>query len=218
MSVGVHSQEKEYPLFARVYDPVMALPERLLLGNHRAHLAEGLSGMALDLGSGTGAMFPHFPAELTVHAVEPDPHMRQRAADRAADVETDIELVEAGGEQLPYPNNSFDTAVAAFVLCTVQDLSASLDELARVIRPGGELRFLEHVRARGAAGRLHDALAPGWFHVAGGCTLNRRTGDVLTRDDRFELLEYERFESGLSRLLPLVRGRLERRRGSWLPV
>ncbi len=218
MSAGDHTHESGYPLFARVYDPVMALPERLLLADHRAQLAEGLSGTVLDLGSGTGAMFPHFPADLTVHAVEPDPHMRQRAADRAAGFEADIELVDAGGEQLPYPDDSFDTAVAVFVLCTVQDLSASLDELARVVRPGGELRFLEHVRARGVAGRLHDALAPGWFHVAGGCTLNRRTGEVLTRDERFELLEFERFESGLSRLLPLVRGRLERRRGSWLPV
>ena len=218
MSAGDHTHEVDHPLFAQLYDPVMRLPERLLLGDHRAHLAEGLSGMVLDLGSGTGAMFPHYPAELTVHAVEPDPHMREQAADRAAEFETDIELVEAGGERLPYPDDSFDTAVAVFVLCTVQDLAASLDELARVVRPGGELRFLEHVRARGAAGRLHDALAPGWFHAAGGCTLNRQTGDVLTRDDRFELLEYERFESGLSQLLPLVRGRLERRRESWLPV
>jgi len=216
MSSDDHSQAVGHPVFARVYDPVMALPERLLLADHRRHLAAGLSGMVLELGSGTGAMFPHYPAaNLTVHAVEPDPHMRRQAVDRAGAVETDIELVEAGGERLPYPDNSFDTAVAAFVLCTVADLGATLDELARVLRPGGELRFLEHVRGRGLTGRLHDVLAPGWFHVAGGCTLNRRTGNVLAGDERFELLEFERFESGLSQLLPLVRGRIEQRRGSF---
>jgi SAM-dependent methyltransferase len=208
----------EHPLFARIYDPVMALPERLLLADHRAHLAEGLSGKVLDLGSGTGAMFSHYPAGLTVHGIEPDAHMRQQAADRADGLDLDIEVVEASGENLPYPDNSFDAAVAVFVLCTVQDLGATLDELARVLRPGGELRFLEHVRARGAMGRLHDAVAPGWFHVAGGCNLNRRTGDRLVCEDRFELLEYTRFESGLSRFVPLVRGRLERRRESRLPL
>jgi ubiquinone/menaquinone biosynthesis C-methylase UbiE len=218
MSANDQSGDVDNPLFARLYDPVMSLPEQLLLADHRAHLADGLSGMVLDLGSGTGAMFPHYPKDLTVHAIEPDPHMRRQAATRANGSETDIELVDAGGERLPYPDDTFDTAVAVFVLCTVQDLTASLDELARVLRPGGELRFLEHVRARGVTGRLHDALAPAWFHVAGGCNLNRRTGDALARDERFELLEYDRFESGLSRLLPLVRGRLERRRGSWLPV
>jgi ubiquinone/menaquinone biosynthesis C-methylase UbiE len=220
MSSPAHSHDTEHPLFAQVYDPVMALPERMLLADHRSHLAEGLSGKVIDLGSGTGAMFPHYPGgrDLTVHGVEPDPYMRRQAADRADNLETDIEVVDASGESLPYPDDSFETAVAVFVFCTVQNLEATLDELARVLRPGGELRFLEHVRARGTVGSLHDALAPGWFHVAGGCTLNRQTGDVLARDERFELLEYSRFESGLSRLFPLIRGRLERRRGSWLPV
>lgn len=217
MSKNTHA-EQAHPLFARLYDPVMAVPERLLLSERRASLARGLSGRVLDLGSGTGAMFPHYPAEgLTVHAVEPDPHMRDRASDRADQVETDIETVEATGENLPYPDDFFDTVVASFVLCTVQDLGVTLDELARVLEPGGEFRFLEHVRARGVVGRLHDVLAPGWSHVAGGCTLNRRTGDSLTRDERFELVQYDRLESGISRLVPTVSGRLERRRESRLP-
>ncbi len=205
--------DPEHPLFARAYDPLMALPERFLLSDHRAHLADGLSGAVLDVGSGTGAMLPHYPAasDLTVHAVEPDPNMRQQATARAEKLDVHVEVVDAGAGDLPYPEDSFDAAVVAFVLCTVPDVGAALDELARVLRPGGEVRFLEHVRGRGAVGTLHDTLAPGWFHAAGGCTLNRQTGDTLVRDDRFELFEYTRFESGLSRVLPLVRGRLERR-------
>jgi SAM-dependent methyltransferase len=211
--------EPEHPLFARVYDPAMSLPERLLLADHRAHLAKGLSGMVLDIGSGTGAMFPHYPAGdgLTVHGIEPDPHMRRQAVDRADRLDLDIEVVDAGAEDLPYPDDSVDAVVAVFVLCTVPSLVATLDELARVLRPGGQLRFLEHVRGRGRIGRLHDVLAPGWFHAAGGCNLNRRTGDTLTGDHRFELFEYDRFESGLSRFLPLIRGRVERRHESAVP-
>jgi len=209
------SHDPEHPLFARVYDPVMALPERFLLADHRAHLAEGLSGLVLDIGSGTGAMFPHYPAtpEVTVHAVEPDPHMRRQAAERADRLPLDPTVVDAGVEDLPYPENSVDAAVAVFVFCTVPEPGAALDELARVLRPGGELRFLEHIRGRGRVGSVHDALAPAWYHAAGGCNLNRETGDVLAADERFDLFEYTRFESGLSGLLPLVRGRLERRGG-----
>ena len=204
------SDGPEHPFFARVYDPVMAVPERLLIADHRAHLASGLSGLVLDVGSGTGAMFPHYPVtpEVTVHAVEPDPHMRRRAAERADRLPLDPTVIDAGAADLPHPEDSVDAAVAAFVLCTVPDLGAALDELARVLRPGGELRFLEHVRGRGAVGTAHDALAPAWHRAAAGCNLDRRTGDALAADGRFDLLGYTRFGSGL---LPLVRGRLERR-------
>lgn len=213
-------RDSDHPIVAALYDPVMALPERLVFGEHREWLARGLRGDVLDIGSGTGAMFPHFTGQeaLSVHAVEPDPHMRKRAIDRGQGVDLDVEVVNAVAEDLPYPEDSLDAVVTSLVLCTVDDVDAALDEIARVLRPGGELRFLEHVRGRGGVGPLHDVLAPGWFHVAGGCNLNRRTGDRLSRDDRFELLEYDRYESGLSRLVPLVRGRLERRRESLLPI
>ena len=207
----------ERALFARMYDAVMAAPERLVLGDHREALAAGLSGRVLDVGSGTGATFPYYGPDTVVRGVEPDPGMCARARARAADLDHDIEVVDARAEDLPYPDDSFDAAVVALVLCTVTDVDAALDELARVLRPGGELRALEHVRGRGAVGRFHETLAPGWFRVAGGCHLDRSTGERLARADQFDLVEFTRFESGLTRLLPLVRARLERRRDSWLP-
>lgn len=212
------SHHSEHPLFARIYDPVMALPERWLLEDHREQLTEGLSGRVLDVGSGTGAMFPYYGPEVSVQGIEPDPAMRRRAVATAADADSDIEVTDARAEKLPYPDSSFDAAVAVFVLCTVRDLEAAIDELARVLRPGGELRVLEHVRARGAVGYLHDALAPVWFHVAGGCHLNRRTADTLLRTPAFELLEFSRSGSDLSRLVPTVRACLERRRDGRFPV
>ena len=198
-------------LFARLYDPVMSVPERTVLGRHREYLADGLSGSVLDIGSGTGAMFPYFGGDVSVQALEPDPHMRRRASGRTGETTATIALTGASAETLPYDDDTFDAVVASFVFCTIPDHERALDEVARVLRPGGEFRFVEHVRARDALGVVHDALAPGWYHAAGGCNLNRQTGDLFRTDDRFELLAYDRFESGLTRLLPLVRGRLERR-------
>ena len=165
--------------------------------------------------TGTGAQFPAFAdqAPITaVEAVEPDRTMRQRFRERADALDLPADVVDARAESLPYDDDSFDAVVAS--LCTIPDPEAALDEVARVLAPGGEFRFLEHVRGTGGVGIAHDLLAPCWHPVAGGCTLNRQTGDLFRRDDRFELLAYDRFESGLARGIPLIRGRLQRRRGS----
>lgn len=206
-----------HPLVSKLYDPVMALPERMVLDRHRRALAQGLSGQVLEIGAGTGAMFPYYTstgADIEVKAIEPDYHMRQQANERADGLDLDITILDANAESLPFDDNSIDAAVVSLVFCTIEDPEAALAELARVLTSGGDVRFLEHVRARGAIGRAHDLLTPGWYHVAGGCHLNRTTGDLFRQDDRFELMEYTRFESGLTRALPLVRGRLKRRQDS----
>jgi ubiquinone/menaquinone biosynthesis C-methylase UbiE len=205
--------EHEHPLFARLYDPVMEWPEREFLAEDREYLASGATGRVLDLGAGTGAQFPAFAAEdgiETVHAVEPDPYMRERAERKARDLDLSVEFSDASAEALPYETDSFDTVVAAFVFCTIPDPAAALDEVSRVLTPGGEFRFVEHVRADGITGLAHDLCAPAWHAVAGGCNLNRETGRQFLSDDRFEVLEYERSESGVSRLLPVVRGQMRR--------
>jgi len=207
--------EQEHPLVASLYDAVMALPERYVLGAHREFLAADASGRVLDIGAGTGGQFEAFASRAddvtALHAVEPDPHMRQRAVGQAAGLDLSVSLVGADAESLPYRDDSFDLVVASLVFCTIPDPGAALDEVARVLSPGGEFRFLEHVRAHGTTGRLHDLAAPCWRAVAGGCHLNRRTGDRFQRDDRFDLLEFDRFEAGAGRALPLVRGRMRRR-------
>lgn len=213
--------DAEHPAVATLYDVVMALPERYVLGDHREFLAAGASGRVLDIGTGTGAQLPQFAtqaAEVTaLHAVEPDSTMRSRARDRAGEIDLPVRISGARAESLPYDDDSFDILVASLVFCTIQDPEAALDEVARVLSPGGEFRFLEHVRASGAVGRVHDLAAPCWHAVAGGCTLNRRTGEQFQRDERFELLEYDRFDSGVTGVVPLVRGRMRRRSGQSLP-
>jgi ubiquinone/menaquinone biosynthesis C-methylase UbiE len=90
-----------------------------------------------------------------------------------------IELVLGDGMRLPFRDGSFDAVAAALVLCTVPDLAGVLAEVRRVLRPGGMLAFLEHVRLPGWKGRLQDLAAPAWRRLAVGCRLNRRTGEAI---------------------------------------
>jgi len=141
----------DHPVFAGLYDPVMALPERLLLGEYREFLAADVSGRVLDVGAGTGAQFPYIADRdevASLDAIEPDSHMRRRAAERAADSDLEIRVEDARAESLPYDDDTFDAVVASFVFCTIPDQQTALDEIARVLAPGGEFRFVEHVRGR----------------------------------------------------------------------
>jgi len=203
------------PVVARLYDAVMAVPERTMLAGYRESLAEGLSGEILDIGAGTGAMFPYFDrVDTPVHvtAVEPDPGMREQALERANSLDVDIEVVDADAESLPYDDGSFDAVVASFVFCTIPDHEKAFSEVARVLDDGGEFRFIEHVRGDGIPGKAHDLLAPCWHAAAGGCTLNRETDGLFLSDDRFRTVEFERNDGPAGTVLPIVHGRLVRRR------
>lgn len=208
--------EPHHPIFARLYDPVMRPAEQTVLTEHRRYLASGLSGAVLDLGAGTGAMFPYLSevtadgAAVTLSAIEPDPHMRRQAIERARDLGLEVSVESAGAEALPFADESFDVIIASLVFCTIPDVEAALSEVARVLKPGGEFRFLEHVRGDGTVGIAHDVLAPAWHSVAGGCHLNRETDEVFRTDNRFELVDYTKIEGDHFRLVPLVRGTLKR--------
>lgn len=203
------------PVVARLYDPVMALPERTMLAGYRESLAADLSGEVLDIGAGTGAMFPYFDRlEEPVHvtAVEPDPRMRQQARERANSLGVDIQVVDEDAEDLPFDDGSFDAVVGSFVFCTIPDHEEAFSEVARVLDDGGEFRFIEHVRGDGLPGKAHDVLAPCWHAAAGGCNLDRETDRLFLSDDRFRTVAFERNEGLAGTILPIVHGRLVRRR------
>ncbi|MFD1562941.1 class I SAM-dependent methyltransferase [Haloarchaeobius amylolyticus] len=199
-------------LFAALYD---RLPDRFLVGPHREYLAADLSGRVLDLGAGTGAMVPYVDdvadGDLEYHAIEPDPKMRRRAARKADTADLQVHLRDARGESLPYADDSFDVVLSSLVFCTIPSFETALDEVARVLRPDGELRFLEHVRNDGWRARAQDALTPLWSRAAGGCQLNRETVARFVCHDAFEVLEVERANVGIFPATPIVRGRLRRR-------
>jgi len=200
-----------HPLFAAIYDPAMAHAEATILEPHREYLARDLTGTVLDLGAGTGAMFPYFDEAASVHATEPDPHMRRRARERAERVNGDVDLLDAGAADLPFPDDHFDAVVSSMVFCTVPDVEGSLSEVRRVLDPGGEFRFLEHVADDGWRETVQTTVAPAWKRLAGGCHLTRRTASRFAGDDAFDVVEMDRFELGVTPVRPFVRGRLRRR-------
>lgn len=203
-------------LFAAVYDPATWVFERTLFARHRSWLVEDLHGTVLDLGSGTGAMFPYYARamaadpEIELRAVEPDQHMRRRANERARELGVDVTVRPDRAEDLSDPDDSVDVLVSALVLCTVDDPGAAIDEVARALRPGGEFRFLEHVHAGGVLARAQTALAPAWERLAAGCHLDRSPGERLHADDRFEVTTIEGFRA-IPPAEPLIRGIARRR-------
>ena len=144
----------------------------------RRTLLAGLSGRVLEVGSGDGRSFEHYPPTVSaLLAVEPDPTARESAAERARGAAVPIEIVDGVAERLPAEDGSVDAVVVMGVLCSVGDPAVVLQELRRVLRPGGELRFWEHVRSRHvlfrAFQRVVDRLF--WTRALGGCETTRDT-------------------------------------------
>ena len=155
-----------------VYDGSCAVLERLGLGKWRRWLTEGARGRTLDLGCGTGRSLPLFSGEAEVVGLEPAWDPIRRARRRAPH----IPLVVGSAEALPFKACSFDTVVSGLVFCSVPDAARGLAEVRRVLRPGGTLRMLEHVRSlRPWKARLQDRGERLWVRVTGGCHPNRDT-------------------------------------------
>lgn len=196
-------------VFAALYDPAMRSFEQEVLPPHREYLAANLSGTVLDMGVGTGAMFPYFATHgdsATFHGIEPDPHMRKRAKHEAEEHGIDIEIRDIGAEALPYDDDTFDVVIASIVFCTIPDVKAALDEVARVLAANGELRFLEHVKANGTFGQLQELASPVWQKVAGGCHPDRETTTVISSHPAFEIVGLERIDAGSALARPFIRG------------
>lgn len=166
--------------FAAIYDRMSAGEERGFMGEMRRELLADVRGDVLEIGAGTGANFTYYLDTARVIALEPDPYMRRRAEARLATlVRPNITLLAAPAESLPVDDAFFDVVISTLVLCTVRDLPRALEEISRVLRPGGQLHFIEHVRGTGFAGRTQDFIKPVWRHLGAGCHPNRRTQSAL---------------------------------------
>lgn len=186
---------RHHPVFARLYDRLSRTAEGHGLGDLRDRLVAGLTGRVVEVGAGNALNLHHLPRDVThVVAVEPEPYLRERAAATAAD--SSFQVVVIGGEasRLPLADASADAAITSLVLCSVPDQRAALAELFRVVRPGGELRFLEHVvAATPGLARVQAALdATVWPWFGAGCHTARDTGQAIA-DAGFELAEVARF-------------------------
>jgi SAM-dependent methyltransferase len=160
----------------------------------RQRALAGLRGSVIEVGSGDGRSFEHYPAGVErLLAVEPDATARTAATERARKAAIPIDVVGGSAEKLPAEDGAFDAAVLMGVLCSVGDPAAALGELRRVLRPGGELRFWEHVRSGNAVfrglQRATDAVF--WTRALGGCETTRDTAAAIAAAG-FELVTLER--------------------------
>jgi ubiquinone/menaquinone biosynthesis C-methylase UbiE len=176
---------------AAKYDRKNLASELGFRGRMRERLLAGLCGDVVELGAGTGANFAHYGPCARVTALEPDRQMLDLASSKLASATAASTTIHEGrAERLPFADRSFDAVVATFVLCSVGDLEAALREVMRVLRPDGQFRFMEHVRATGPQGAIQDLVAPAWAHFGAGCTPNRRAVQALQRAGfRIELIE-----------------------------
>jgi ubiquinone/menaquinone biosynthesis C-methylase UbiE len=166
-----------HPVFARLYERMAPSLDRAGGAAHRDELLADLRGRVIEIGAGSGLCFAHYPDTVTeVVAVEPESSLRRAAQSAAQSVEIAISVVDGQAGRLPVEDASFDAAVVSLVLCSVSDPGAALSEVRRVLRPGGELRFYEHVRSEDPGqARLQDRVDWIWSHVLGGCHPNRDT-------------------------------------------
>ena len=162
-------------MFAAFYDRVSKGSEEAGLREERRQLLAAAEGATLEIGAGTGLNLEHYPEAVTrLVLTEPDEHMRRRLARRVSEVRPSTEIVAAGVEGLPFPDGTFDTVVVTFVLCSVPQQEAALAEVARVLKPGGRLLFLEHVRSDDEKlAKWQDRITPLYNIV--GCNPNRDT-------------------------------------------
>ncbi|HEX3734897.1 MAG TPA: class I SAM-dependent methyltransferase [Solirubrobacterales bacterium] len=196
-------------VFAAMYDRSLKATEEAGLEQMRRELLAGAGGRVVELGAGTGVNLDLYPAaveDLTL--VEPDQHMARQLRAKLAASARPAKVVSAPGEALPFEDASFDTVVATLVLCTVPDPAVTLAEAARVLKPGGQLLFIEHVRAEDPGlARWQDRLEKPWRFLGDGCHCNRDTvAGIEASPLRLEQVERGRLPKAPPIVRPLVRG------------
>jgi SAM-dependent methyltransferase len=175
------SSEAWLRIFARLYDPFCWLGEIAGMRHRRSALLDGARGRVVEIGAGTGLNIAHYPDEITeLVLTEPDASMRRTLAHRLRRYGRAARVVDARAERLPLTDASVDTVVSTLVLCTVYDPERTLREIARVLRPDGQLLFIEHVRANSRLlAACQDNLLQPWRRFAGGCSCNLPTVELI---------------------------------------
>jgi len=190
--------------FSAIYDRAMKSTEEAGMREIRRETLAAARGRTIEIGAGTGINVELYPEGVTeLVLAEPDEHMLKHLRPKVPTWGRDVDVVQAPADRLPFEDDSFDTAVFTLVLCTVPDPVAALKEAARVLKPGGELLFVEHVRSpEPGLARWQDRLERPWRFLGDGCHCNRDTVATIEASP-FEIDRVEHSE--LPKAPPLVR-------------
>jgi ubiquinone/menaquinone biosynthesis C-methylase UbiE len=174
---AVHGKHRWDFVFAALYDRIMRLGEERSMGRCRGKLVADAHGRTLEIGAGTGANVPYYPDDLEeLILAEPFEPMRRQMKRKLSESGRKARTLGAPAEAIPLEDESIDTVVSTLVLCTVDFPDLALAEAARVLRPGGQLLFIEHVRSHSPrVSRWQDRLEIPWRHFGAGCRCNRDT-------------------------------------------
>ena len=194
----------------QVMDRVLGTPE---VNARRALVCHGLHGRVLEIGFGSGLNLRHYPAEVTeILVVEPSESALRLAEPRTAAISAALERVGSDGARLDLPDGSVDCVLSTYTLCTIPSVDAALEEVYRVLKPGGALHSLEHGRApTESVRRWQHRLHPVHSRIAGGCHLDRAIDNLIT-DAGLMIGELETgYGDGPRPFSYLYRGRARRR-------
>ncbi|MGD8861126.1 MAG: class I SAM-dependent methyltransferase [Myxococcales bacterium] len=179
-------------LLPRLIDRVLSTGECI---KYRKRVVQGLHGTVLEVGFGSGLNLPYYPEDVQrVHAVDPSELGRRMAEDRICECHAHVEYAGLDGARLELPDDSVDAVLSTWTLCTIPEVDCALEEMRRVLKPGGALHFLEHGRSSDAGvARWQDRIDRAWGVFSGGCHLNRSI-DSLVEDAGFRVEALDNFE------------------------
>lgn len=199
-------------IFALVYNPFLWLGEIRGMRTRRRNLLRDAYGKVVEIGAGTGlnvALYPDGVDDLVL--TEPDASMRRKLERSTRGIGSAAQIVDAPAERLPFADGSVDTVVSTLVLCTVDDPEGTLAEIARVLRPGGQLLFVEHVRAESRfLAACQDFLFRPWHGFAGGCWCNRPTSELMQANGFTVVADDAKWRGMPAIVRPLIVGRATR--------
>ena len=205
----VHGEHRWDRVFAAIYDRISRRGEKLTMGRLRSELVANARGRTLEIGAGTGANIPHYPDDIDeLILAEPFEPMRRQLERKLGESRSSARALEASAEALPLDDQSVDTVVSTLVLCTVDFPDRALAEVARVLRPDGQLLYIEHVRSHSPrVARWQDRLETPWRHFAAGCRCNRDTIASIAAAGFSTEHEDVQWKGGAPIVAPLVIGR-----------
>ena len=179
--------------------------------SRKEKLLRGLTGTLVEIGSGAGANLSHLPRNLRILGIEPNPFMHRHFLEAARAEDRSVDLIQAVGESLPFPDESVDAVLSTLVLCSVRRTGHVLAEVLRVLKPGGKLLFVEHVAAEQGTWlrRIQRLVRPVWSRVGGGCEPDRATEEDLLQAG-FREVSFDRFSAPLPIVSPHIAGIAEK--------